>query len=91
MQHRVSIHVFGKVQGVWFRKHVLSAAQRLEISGFVKNLPDGSVYAEAQGEQHDIDELRKACELGSPQSKVQKVEVSSHEPINGHAEFKIVY
>ena len=91
IQRRISIKIFGKVQGVWFRKHVASSAQVLKISGFVKNVPDGSVYAEAQGQQHEIDELIRACELGSPQSKVERVEVKPLDPNDGQTGFKIAY
>jgi len=37
------IKVFGKVQGVWFRKYVLQIASVLDYCGYVKNLEDGCV------------------------------------------------
>ena len=43
--------VFGKVQGVWFRDSTCTEAQNLNIFGWVKNMPDGTVMLEAEGEE----------------------------------------
>ena len=49
----------GRVQGVGFRFTAQRIAMRYELSGFVKNLPDGSVEMFAQGHPDDIaDALR---------------------------------
>ncbi|QER67308.1 acylphosphatase [Paucilactobacillus nenjiangensis] len=45
----IKITVTGRVQRVGFRWSVVSLAQRLNIKGFVKNLPNGDVYIEAEG------------------------------------------
>lgn len=44
----------GRVQGVGFRFTVHRIAIRCELTGYVKNLPDGSVEVFAQGRQKDI-------------------------------------
>ena len=44
----------GLVQGVGFRYETWTIAQKLELAGFVKNLPDGSVYAEIEGPKNRI-------------------------------------
>ena len=44
----------GLVQGVGFRYETWMIAQKLELTGFVKNLPNGTVYAEVQGAQNKI-------------------------------------
>ena len=51
MIKRKRFQVFGRVQGVWFRAHTQEEAMRLGLAGFVRNLPDGSVEAVAQGEE----------------------------------------
>lgn len=48
------------MQGVGFRATVREAARRHEVSGWVRNEPDGSVRMEAQGAPDEIDRLRQA-------------------------------
>jgi acylphosphatase len=87
---RVSIQVFGKVQGVWFRKHVLNVAQRLSIIGFVKNLPDGTVYMEAGGQVAELNTLAVACKKGSPLSTVDRIEVQELKRTGKETDFRII-
>ena len=47
----------GSVQGVGFRYHAYYMAGRLHLSGWVKNLSDGTVEMEVQGEESGIDAL----------------------------------
>ena len=44
----------GRVQGVGFRYHTLQVAREFEVSGFVRNLPDGRVQLEAEGAQAEV-------------------------------------
>lgn len=49
----------GRVQKVGFRIEVAALAERLGLTGKIKNLPDGSVDLEIQGEKNKIDFLVK--------------------------------
>jgi len=69
------IFVTGKVQGVWFRDFVRKTAANLELNGWVKNNPDGSVSATVEGEEETINQLIDKIKIGSPFSKVKDVEV----------------
>ena len=69
------IIITGKVQGVFFRKYTCEAADAIGITGFVKNLPDQSVYILATGTNEQLQEFINWCWQGSPRSKVEKVEV----------------
>lgn len=50
----------GRVQKVGFRLELFTIVQRLNLTGWVKNLEDGSVEAELQGEEQKVDFLIKA-------------------------------
>ncbi len=47
----LTIEIFGRVQGVNFRRRLANLAEELKVKGFIKNLEDGSVYCLAQGEE----------------------------------------
>lgn len=83
------IRVTGKVQGVWFRDSTLKKALELEVKGFVKNQPDGSVYIEAEATKKSMYEFIKWCHQGPPFAKVQSVEIKEGE-LTYFDNFKIV-
>lgn len=68
------LKVTGQVQGVGFRAFVQRVATRLELSGFVVNRPDGSVYLEASGSPDVLEKLAALLRKGPPASKVLAVE-----------------
>ena len=69
MKTKESIHciVLGKVQGVWFRANTQKKAHQLGVTGWVRNLPDGTVEVKATAEiqvlKNFIDWLHKGPEL----------------------------
>jgi acylphosphatase len=54
---RVRAVVRGRVQGVGFRYSARSKAEKLGIAGFARNLPDGSVELEAEGNPGAVEEF----------------------------------
>lgn len=85
---RYCITISGRVQGVWFRKFTLEKATELGIRGFVTNLPDGSVYCEAEGTVPCLDLFADWCGVGSPLAKVESVKVERKDEA-GFTEFEI--
>ena len=77
---RVHIVVSGKVQGVAFRYYTIKEARGLGLSGWVRNLPDGSVEIEAEGPPGDLARLEAWCHTGSPMARVAGVEAQAMEP-----------
>ena len=69
------IIVKGRVQGVWYRGSTQHKARELGVRGFVKNEPDGSVYIEAEGNEHTLAQLVTWCQKGPELAKVKNVEV----------------
>ena len=66
--------VYGKVQGVWFRKYTLDCANRVGIVGTLKNLRGGTVLVHALGK--NLKEFKKYLKIGSPDSDVNKIDLS---------------
>lgn len=72
---RATIIVLGKVQGVFYRASAMEEAQRLGLSGFVKNLPDGAVEAVVEGERSPVEQFASWCRAGPPAARVDEVRV----------------
>lgn len=87
MKH-VSIQVYGKVQGVFFRASTKETAEQLKIRGFVRNERDGSVYIEAEGEDENLQQFIAWCHRGPSHAEVKgvNIEVGS---IQGFIKFEI--
>jgi acylphosphatase len=85
---RLKLRITGKVQGVFYRKSALETAQQLQLGGFVRNQPDGSVLLEAEGPAEKLQKLLEWCKEGPPAARVDKVEETWLEP-RGHSEFSI--
>ncbi len=72
---RARIVVSGVVQGVCFRQATVDEAARLRLHGWVRNLPDGRVEAEAEGERSAVEALIRFCWRGPPAASVEDVEL----------------
>jgi acylphosphatase len=79
---RAHVYVSGRVQGVFFRSETRDEAVRHDVTGWVRNLPDGRVEAVFEGEKENVDRLIEFCRRGPPGAYVTKVDVS-WEPYTG--------
>lgn len=70
------ILIKGKVQGVGYRQFVKAQASKQVLTGWVQNLPDGSVEAIIQGEKEKIDALIAMCKIGPFMADVKDIEVA---------------
>lgn len=86
---RVHLVVSGRVQGVFFRQSTADTARRLGLRGWVRNLPDGRVEAEAEGERAALETLVEWCRRGPPAARVDDLEVGWGEPRGGLGPFAI--
>lgn len=87
---RVSINIYGQVQGVFFRQSAKQEAEKLGIVGFVKNNVDGSVGIEAEGDEKVLKEFISWCKKGPTSANVKKVEVKWGKTTKDYETFEIV-
>ena len=73
--------ITGRVQGVWYRESLREAADALNVTGWVRNLSDGSVEAVIQGPAERVEALIDWCRRGPPLARVEDVRV---DPGQGH-------
>jgi len=81
--------VRGRVQGVGFRWFVEREAAMLQIAGWVRNNPDGTVEVLAQGTRDQLAGLHSRLREGPRAARVDEVEVSDADPTPGQTSFQI--
>lgn len=90
-RRRVHLRVQGRVQGVSFRYYASREAARLGLAGWVRNAPDGTVEAEAEGDPAAVDRFIAWARSGPPSAEVERAEVEDIQPAgNRSAGFRIV-
>ena len=82
------IKITGMVQGVGFRWRVYREALKIGITGYVKNMSDGSVYIEAEGNRGQLENFISWCRQGTGVGFVDSVGISEGPP-EGHTAFSI--
>ena len=82
--------ITGNVQGVGFRAFVRNRAIKNNVTGWVKNLDDGSVEALLSGSQENLDKLIEITRRGTPWSKVSDVVVTYSEDREEYSLFEII-
>ena len=88
IEHR-TIHVRGRVQGVFFRQSTKQQARHLGLNGTVRNNPDDTVTIEAEGPTEALRQLEAWCHHGPPAARVDRVEVTSGE-VQGFQTFEVI-
>ena len=68
------LRIVGRVQGVGFRESMHQQAQRLGITGWVRNCLDGTVEAVISGDETAVSAMLDWCRRGPPLARVEKVE-----------------
>lgn len=74
-QVKARVCIFGKVQGVFFRRSAKIKADELGVVGWVKNRDGGGVEAVCQGSRGSVNKFIAWCKKGPPFAEVEKVEV----------------
>ncbi len=86
---RAHLIIEGKVQGVFFRASAKEQADRLNLAGWVRNLPEGSVEVQVEGKQDDLDDFLDWCRKGPPNALVTNVELKYLQPSGDLCSFDI--
>jgi acylphosphatase len=88
---RAHVIIHGRVQGVFFRLETQKAARQFGATGWVRNLPDGTVEAVMEGTETAVAALLDWCGQGPRLARVDKVETSS-QPYTGEFDtFEVTY
>jgi acylphosphatase len=86
----VTLKVTGRVQGVSFRWYAAREAERLGVTGWVRNEPDGSVALQVEGDDAAVDAMVEWCRRGPSYASVRDVAVTEARPAGANG-FDIRY
>jgi acylphosphatase len=87
IRQRVIVH--GRVQAVGFRFSARVEAQRLGVSGWIKNRSDGAVEAEIEGESAAVDAMLSWLDEGPPGAEVSSMSTADLAP-TGERGFRVL-
>jgi len=91
MKKAAHIRVYGIVQGVGLRYSVLRKAAELLLTGYVRNMADGSVEVKVEGEEKDVKSLLDYIRTGLRWAQVDDVEVTWNEFRGKYKDFDVRY
>ncbi|MBN1121512.1 MAG: acylphosphatase [Anaerolineae bacterium] len=86
---RLHAVVHGRVQGVNFRAYTAQQAAALGLTGWIRNLPDGTVETIAEGPKEQLKKYEAYLHLGSPYAVVDSVSATYKEATNQFSDFRV--
>ncbi|XP_013173589.1 PREDICTED: acylphosphatase-1-like [Papilio xuthus] len=82
----VDFEVFGRVQGVFFRKFTKQEAEKLGLKGWCMNTSKGTVQGQLQGPSDNVENMMRWLRTtGSPSSKIDKAEFKNEKDITEYS------
>lgn len=83
--------ISGAVQGVGFRYWAVRESAAFGVTGYVRNLYDGSVEAVLEGPRDGVADFERVLREGPPYGRVRRVEAIDEEPRGEFASFDVKF
>jgi acylphosphatase len=88
-RRRVHVWVRGRVQGVGFRAFVVDKAERLELTGWVRNVGWDTVETVAEGSRREVETFIETLKVGPLVSRVDECRVEEETPSGEFSRFEM--
>lgn len=88
---RVHLLVEGRVQGVYFRQGMMETAEKNNVLGWVRNLPDNKVESILEGNDSNVDAVVEWAHFGPAGAVVQELKVTEEKYVGEFSDFEIRY
>ncbi len=88
---RVHAIISGLVQGVFFRMETKHAADGFGVTGWVRNLADGTVEAVFEGTRSQVEAIVAWCRKGPPHARVDDIRIDWQEYRGEFSEFRVTH
>ncbi|MCK4448873.1 MAG: acylphosphatase [Candidatus Marinimicrobia bacterium] len=89
MKIHAEIIVQGFVQGIGYRYFTLRKARDYNLVGYVKNLMNGDVLCEVEGEEGLVNDFIKELRIGPTFSRVTNIVVEKSNTLEGYTTFEV--
>lgn len=83
------ILIEGRLHGMQFRLQTQKQAQALNLVGFIRNLSDGRIEIEVQGEEENIETLLQWCQQEPHSSQIRSILYRFDEPAKHYTDFSV--
>lgn len=92
-RNKIRAHIVakGKVQGVFFRQNAQHVSNEYGVTGWVRNLSDGSVETVLEGDENSVENVIRWFRVGPPNAHVEKIELRYDRYTGEFQDFKINY
>ena len=88
--YKIHVMISGKVQGVFFRISTQDKANKLNLTGWVKNIFNNAVEIIAEGDREELSKLTGWLQMGPPNATVDKISIEwSDQPKKQFSSFEI--
>jgi acylphosphatase len=93
MKEKIRAHIYasGKVQGVFYRENTRKKAEKLRVTGWVKNLADGRVEALFEGGKKEVEEMVDWARKGPFWAKIEALDVIWEDFLGEFKRFEVRY
>lgn len=85
------LYINGKVQGVYFRQGMKEAAEKNNVNGWVRNLPDKRVEAVLEGAESNVEAVIDWSRIGPPGGVVEDLQIKEEKHKGEFSNFEILY
>jgi len=86
----VHLYINGKVQGVYFRQGMKEAAEKNNVNGWVRNLPDKRVEAVLEGAESNVEAVIDWSRIGPPGGVVEDLQIKEEKHKGEFSNFEIL-
>ena len=84
------LYISGKVQGVYFRQGMKEAAEKNNVNGWVRNLPDKRVEAVLEGAESNVEAVMDWSRIGPPGGVVEDLQIKEEKHKGEFSNFEIL-
>ena len=91
MKVRAHVLVSGIVQGVFFRSETRRMARQCNVTGWIRNLPNGRVEAVFEGEKKNVEKMVEFCKKGPSSARITSTQTSLENYTDEFSDFSIVW